>query len=46
MSEQDSPNIKTLYDLNQEFYNNESIFKINNTIIRYKSYLIDSDLID
>ena len=46
MTEQDSSNIKTLYDLNQEFYNNESIFKINNTIIRYKSYLIDSDLID
>ena len=46
MSEQDSSNIKTLYDLNQEFYNNESLFKINKTYIRYKGYLIESDLID
>ena len=46
MSEQDSPNIKTLYDLNQEFYNNESLFKINKAYIRYKGYLIESDLID
>ena len=46
MTEQDSSNIKTLYDLNQEFYNNESIFKINKAYIQYKGYLIDSDLID
>ena len=46
INEQGHSITKRLYDLYLEFYNNDNIFNNFNRCVRYKGYLIETDLID
>ena len=46
INEQGHSITKRLYDLYLEFYNNDNIFNNFHRCVRYKGYLIETDLID